>query len=272
MYSQPIDRNHPGCILFLVDQSGSMQDTFGGGQKTKAEMLAASVNRLIYNLVLQCQRAEEVRDYYHLGIIGYGSSVASAFDGDLKGQYLVPTSTIADFPLRMVEDTMPGQPDVSIQQPVWIDPRAHGGTPMRQAIDTAGALVVDWANRHLDSFPPIVINISDGESTDGDPRTMAAQLRDVRTTDGNLLLFNVNVSSANDAPIEYPNSPNALPNAYAVGLFEMSSELTPYMLAVARGMALPVEPGARGFIFNADPAKVSEFLDVGTRMSLVADR
>ena len=36
------------------------------------------------------------------------------------------------------------------------------------------------------------------------------------------------------------------------------------MLAVARGMDLPVTEGARGFVFNADAAKLSEFLDVGT--------
>ena len=85
-----------------------------------------------------------------------------------------------------------------------------------------------------------MINISDGAATDGDPRPIAAQLQDIRTSDGNLLLFNVNLSGETVTPIEYPNSPAGLPNPYAVGLFEMSSELTPYMLAVARGMDLPV--------------------------------
>jgi len=272
MYTQPIDRHHPGCILLLVDQSASMQDGFAGTGQTKANSLALAVNRLLRNLVLQCQRGEQVRDYYHIGIIGYGREIGPALGGSLQGQQLVPISLLADYPLRMTTDAMPGSPDLRVELPVWIDPKADGGTPMTAAIDLAGSLVVDWANKHLDSFPPIVVNVSDGEATDGDPRSMAAQLREIRTTDGNLLLFNVNLSSEALTAIEYPNSPNRLPNAYAVGLFEMSSELTPYMMAVARGMDLPVNVGARGFVFNADAAKLSEFLDVGTRVSRVPDR
>lgn len=272
MYTQPIDRHHPGCIMLLVDQSTSMHETFGGSGQSKAVTLALAVNRLVRNLVLQCQRGEEVRDYYHVGILGYGNTVGPAFGGSLHGQQLVPISDIADHPLRMATDSLPGRPDLSVELPVWIDSLANGGTPMTKAIDLAGSMVVDWANDHLDSFPPIVVNISDGEATDGDPRSIATQLRDIRTTDGNLLLFNVNLSSEALRAIEYPSSPVGLPNPYAVGLFEMSSELTPYMMAVARGMDLPVASGARGFVFNADAAKLSEFLDVGTRVSQVADR
>jgi hypothetical protein len=272
MYTQPIDRNHPGCILFLLDQSWSMQMPFAGTQKSKAVELAQAVNRLLRNLVLQCQRGDDVRDYYKIGIIGYGETVGPAFGGSLTGQQLVPISAMADFPLRMAPESLPGNPDLRIDLPVWIEPKSNGGTPMTAGIDLAGSFLVEWANANLDSFPPIVVNISDGEATDGDPRAIAAQLRDVRTTDGNLLLFNVNLSEQPAAPIEYPNSPMGLPGAYASALFDMSSQLTPYMMAVARSMDLPVGPGARGFVFNANAAKLSEFLDVGTRVSKVADR
>lgn len=272
MYSQPIDRHNPGCIVFAIDQSGSMDDPFGGTGDRKATALANAVNRLLRNLVLQCQRGEEVRDYYHVGVIGYGRTVGPALGGSLQGQQLVPISLIADYPLRMATEALPGSPDVTIEQPEWIEPRADGGTPMTAAIDLVGSVVVEWANRNYDSFPPIVVNVSDGEATDGDPRSMAGQLRGIHTADGNLLLFNVNLSTEALLPIEYPNSPVGLPNAYASTLFEMSSELTPYMMAVARGMDLPVAEGARGFVFNADAAKLSEFLDVGTRVSQVADR
>jgi hypothetical protein len=101
---------------------------------------------------------------------------------------------------------------------------------------------------------------------------LAEQLRDVQTRDGALLLFNVNLSSSPGPAIQYPNTPRDLPDAYARTLFEMSSELTPYMVAVARGMGLAMSDGSRGFVFNADSASLSEFLDVGTRVSQVADR
>jgi hypothetical protein len=272
VYTQPIDRAHPGCIIFLVDRSTSMEEPIGSGGASKADSLAQAVNRLIRNLVLQCQRGEQIRDYYHLGLIGYGASVGSIFGGDLTGHDLVPISSVADYPLRLVRETVPGSPDLGLDMPVWLQPVAKGGTPMVQAIDTAGAIVVGWANEHFDSFPPIVVNVSDGAATDGDPRSMAEQLRNVHTKDGPVLLFNVNLSSAPGPAVQYPNTPRDLPDAYARTLFEMSSELTPYMVAVARGMGLAVDVGARGFVFNADSGTLSEFLDVGTRVSQVADR
>jgi hypothetical protein len=272
VYTQPIDRAHPGCIIFLVDRSTSMEEPLGAGGVSKAESLAHAVNRLVRNLVLQCQRGEQIRDYYHLGLIGYGTTVGSIFGGDLAGQDLVPISRVADYPLRLVKEALPGSPDVSLDMPIWLEPVANGATPMVGAIDTAGAILVDWANEHFDSFPPIVVNVSDGAATDGDPRSMAAQLRTLHTRDGGLLLFNVNVSSSTGDAIQYPNTPRDLPDAYARTLFEMSSELTPYMVAVARGMGLVMGDGARGFVFNADAGTLSEFLDVGTRVSQVADR
>jgi hypothetical protein len=275
MYSQPIDRHHPGCIVMLVDQSLSMDDPMGGSTQHKSVLLAQAVNRLIANLVLQCQRGEEIRDYYKLGLIGYGGDardVGPAWGGALAGQHLIPISVVADHELRMVSDVMPGTSDVSIDLPVWLEPKAAGGTPMTAAIDMAGAMVVEWANENLDSFPPIVVNVSDGEATDRDPRPIAAQLRDIHTNDGDLLFFNVNLSADAAPSIEYPSSPQNLPNEYAKTLFEMSSPLTPFMLAVARGMGWQGSDGARGFVFNADAARLSEFLDVGTRVSRVADR
>src|SRR6267154_1366666 len=50
--------------------------------------------------------------------------------------------------------------------PVWVEP-VHGyRTPMCQAVAVAGAHVYEWASAHPDSFPPIIINITDGMVTD----------------------------------------------------------------------------------------------------------
>jgi hypothetical protein len=269
MYDQQIDRQHPGCIVFLIDQSASMMEPFAGTQESKSTALARAVNDLIRNLVLQCQRGEDIRDYYQLGIIGYGQTIGPAFGGALKGQQLVQISKIADYPLRMATESMPGSPELRIDRPVWVDPVSQGRTPMTAAIDLAGAFLVDWANSHQSSHPPIVLNFSDGEATDGDPRPISAQLRQISTAEGKLLLFNVNLSTSVAAPIEYPNSPAGLPGAYAASLFEMSSPLTPVMMTAAQGLGLPIRQGARGFVYNADSTKLSEFLDVGTRVSLV---
>ena len=144
---------------------------------------------------------------------------------------------------------------------------------MTAGIDLAGSFLVDWANHHLSSFPPIVINISDGAATDGDPAAHRRAAEDIRTSDGNLLLFNVNLSGEAVTPIEYPSSRRrTCRTPTPQGFSRCPANSRPTCSRWHRGMDLPVSTGARGFMFNADSAKLSEFLDVGTRVSQVADR
>ena len=79
-YTAEISRTNPTCFLFLVDQSSSMLEPFGGNQESnKAEGVADAINRLLQNLVLKCAKSEGIRDYFHVGVIGYGGRVAPAF-------------------------------------------------------------------------------------------------------------------------------------------------------------------------------------------------
>ncbi len=272
MYTRSVDRGHPGCIVFLLDRSGSMTDPFAGGPGSKATALANAVNRLLRNLILLCQRGDTIRPYFHIGIIGYGERVGSLFGGELAGHTLVPLDVLAAHPLRFVRESVPGRDDVGVDLPIWVEPYGSRGTPMSAALDLAGSTVVEWANDNYDSFPPIVINVTDGEATDGDPRPLAEQLRGIVTSDGALLLFNSHMSDRDDQPLQFPNSPQLLPDEFARTLFDMSSELTPRMVSVARGLNIPMNDGARGFTFNSDAAALAEFLDVGTPTWLVADR
>src|SRR5919205_1040834 len=106
-YSAEISRVNPSCFLFLIDRSGSMSDPFGGGGggKSKAEGVADAINRLLQNLVIKCAKSEGVRDYYEVGVLGYGDQVGPAFGGALAGRELVPISEIADNPERVEERT-----------------------------------------------------------------------------------------------------------------------------------------------------------------------
>jgi hypothetical protein len=105
-YSAEISRSNPTCFLFLIDQSHSMGQPFGAQPDTpKAEGVADGINRLLQNLVLKCAQSEGVRDYFHIGVIGYGGGVSWALGGALAGQALVPISALADRPLRVEERT-----------------------------------------------------------------------------------------------------------------------------------------------------------------------
>ena len=103
-YQADISRSNPGCFLFLLDQSGSMADGFSGGAgHSKADELATIINRLLASLVIRCSKDEGVRDYFDVGVIGYGSSVKHALSIASDGSPIVPISRLANEPLR-VED------------------------------------------------------------------------------------------------------------------------------------------------------------------------
>jgi hypothetical protein len=274
-YTAEISRSNPSAFLFLIDQSGSMDDPFGGGETTrrKADGVADAINRLLQNLVIKCAKSEGVRDYYEVGVIGYGDSVGPAFGGPLVGKDLVPISQIADSPARVdertkrVDDGAGGLVDQRVKFPIWFDPVAHGGTPMCEALRQAHAAMSAWLQEHPECFPPIVINITDGESTDGDPTQPAEALKSLASQDGNLLLFTVHLSSQRAAPLEFPSDAAGLPDKYAQLLFSISSPLPDYMRAVASQEGYAVGDGTRGFVFNADMVSVIRFLDIGTRPS-----
>src|SRR5262249_13678257 len=147
---------------------------------------------------------------------------------------------------RKVDDGAGGVVDQSIKFPVWFDPVALGGTPMCEAMSQAEATLSNWIAQHETSFPPIAINITDGESTDGDPSAVAQRLSGLATTDGQCLLFNIHVSSQTAQPIQFPSSDAGLPDQYAQLLYNISSPLPDFMQAFAREEHLPVSPGSRG--------------------------
>jgi hypothetical protein len=155
-----------------------MADPFGAGDgnQKKADGVADAINRMLQNLVIKCAKEEGVRDFFHIGVIGYGVQVGPAFAGALAGRQLVPISEVGNSPARVeqknkkVPDGAGGLVDQPIRFPVWFEPVANGGTPMSQALGQAKSIVENWLSQHLNCFPPIVINITDGEATDGERR------------------------------------------------------------------------------------------------------
>jgi hypothetical protein len=264
-YERRIDRANPGCIFFLVDQSGSMTEPVHGTATPKMTAVAEQINDLLTEFVLACSAGDEgVRHYFDIGLVGYGKEVGPALRGNLANNDIVSIVELANNPLA----TTPG--------PVWLQPVADGATPMCGAIDKAGRLMAEWANHHPESFPPIVINISDGAATDGEPTDLAdlaGQLRSLKTLDGELLFFNVNISSRPGSPVLFPSGAAELPvnDELAAMLFEISSRLTPDQLKEAKQL-YAASDGARGFAFNTNISALRQFLRIGTMVRNVDDR
>lgn len=271
-YTARVDRDRPACLVFMLDQSTSMSDPLAGdATRSKHVALADILNGLLYEVVLRCVKSpqEGPRPYFAIAVVGYrtdgsgGPIVQSALQAPLNEHDVVWTPDLATNPLRIDKRPAPsGSGEVSA--PVWIEPTANGGTPMCAAFDRAGLIARSWLDTYPDSFPPIVVNITDGEATDGDPLPWAQRLTSMRSSDGHVLLFNLGLSSEPTTPMLFPNSTAGLPDKHTKLMFDMSSELPPSMLDAARAQGFDVQPGARGFGCNADLRSVVTFLNVGT--------
>lgn len=271
-YEAEVSRNNPSAFLFLVDMSGSMTDPYGHG-KRKADGVADAINKLLTNLSIKCTKSEGVRDYYDVGVISYGKIVEPALVGELSGQSLARISAVANNPARIEERTKKeedgagGIAEIKVKFPVWFDAKAAGSTPMCEALKLAHTTLEPWVAQHPYSFPPMVINITDGESTDGDPSADAASLRALSTQDGHALLLNCHISGTAGESILFADSEEGLPDQFAKLLFSMSSVLPPAIRESAQREGFRVTENSRGFAFNADLVELIRFLDIGTRPS-----
>lgn len=270
-----ISRSNPTCFFFLVDQSSSMLDPIMGIPENgkKADFVASALNKTIQTLVVTASKDIEVRKYYQIGAIGYGNMVSPALGSTHQEKELIWIDELASNPIRIEErmkkenDGAGGFIEVPTKFPVWIDPVANGNTPMCEAIERTKVILEKWVKEHPLSYPPTVINLTDGEANDGDPREPSRALKELATSDGNTILINVHVSSnPYSQQIFFPNVDEGLPDSPSKIMFEMSSPITESMLTTAQNLlGSNLAPNAKGFVYNAEIAGIVSALEIGTR-------
>ena len=143
---------------------------------------------------------------------------------------------------------------------------------MCAGLTKAAEALVGWCDSHSGCYPPTILHVTDGASTDGDPGTVASAIRQLSTSDGECLLFNIHVSTLQGETVQFPGTDESLPDSYGKLLFRMSSILPPHVSRLAADKGYRLAEGARGFMFNADPKDIANFFDIGTRPRLTADR
>jgi hypothetical protein len=277
-YQAEISRENPTCILFVIDQSGSMDEITDAG-RSKAAFVADVLNKTLYTLITSCSKSDGVRNYFDVGVIAYaGTQVMSGFGGALSGEIVHPIQAISENTLRVEErkrktdDGAGGIVELKTKFPVWFDPKSEGGTPMRAALGKTIETVSGWCEQHPGSYPPTILHVTDGQSTDGAPEEMADGLRQISTKDGQALLFNLHVNTTAGSEIVFPTAETDLNDEYSRMLFRMSSPLPAHLAKFAGDKGYSIADGSRGFIFNGDPQCVVDFFEIGTRPRLVADR
>jgi hypothetical protein len=285
MYDQTFSRKYPGCIVFLLDRSDSMQQVWQGSKGTLAGGAARALNKILLDLCIKSTKevGGDARHYFDVGVFGYGAcpvaggeGVESALGGALTGQAIVPIPQLFNNPLAVREEPSVDALSVSARVPVWVEPIHGYRTPMCQAIAVAGGHVFDWASAHPHSFPPIVINITDGLVTDSpyegvELAEWANRLTTIETSDGPTLLLNIFLSPSTATEVLFPTTAAHLPEP-GPALFAISSPLPKAMVANARASLVKVDEGARGFVFNAGLPTLVKFLEIGTRVAEIRHR
>ncbi len=283
-YSQLLNSENPGYILILIDQSGSMGGSFGGSTGgSKAVECAKAVNSVLQELGLNSTKGSKIKNRCDISVLSYGASgnqAKNAFLGNLASKSVVTMQELLqncpklDTEKREIDDGDGGRVEVEEQFPIWIDPVASGGTPMAAAFEMAYNLVDSWVQSHQASFPPTVINITDGApDSQTDAQNAASKLSKIGTSDGTTLILNAHISEGKAARVELPSSPSELPpgDGNAKFLFDISSELPPVLLERAMGAGYNLTAGARGFVYNADAQTMIKLLNIGS-IGSIGDR
>jgi len=258
-----ITSTNPCLLVYMVDQSRSMEDSFRNASHSKSVEVANAINDILYEVGLRCFETDgTIKNRFEVAIIGYGkasNSVQSAWEGPLQNKWVVSIKDIFDFPLGEEND-----------KPTWIRPYAVNNTPMTKAFENAYRLCQDWISwgNHKDCHPPIIINITDGEATDAGNsyqplKEQVERLKTLTTNFGNAFVLNIHISSsAGDRKL----FPNYLDSSDKFGslLFNLSSQLNENMLRLARQEGYNVQNGSKGYVFNGNASDLMKFLNIGT--------
>jgi hypothetical protein len=261
MYQQQLSSQNPGLIMILLDQSGSMEYKYG--ESTKADFAALAVNRVISEIIQACTIGESVKDRCFVAAVGYSTRARPLFLQ--SASQLALNADVVKIPKRL-SDGAGGFITVDQIMRVFVKPEAEGSTNMAQGFSFAREGITKFVSQFPNSFPPIVINITDGEPDDFDYATLeASKLGEVCTSDGNVTIMNAFISDTRDLQIQLPSSSNAFKtNQFAEFLYGISSILPEPMIAEAQNAGFNASSGSRGFIYNADPETLIRFLRFGT--------
>ncbi|HUS66921.1 MAG TPA: hypothetical protein VMZ28_20425, partial [Kofleriaceae bacterium] len=256
----------PGLLVVLADLSGSMAGGFAGSQDvSKADALADVLNGVVGDFVDRNNVGGTIRPRLDVVLEGYnGGGSNPLFEGSLRGQEIVSIADLADNPSSEI-DVDDGEGNM-IPRPVWVNPTASGGTPMKTAFGKLQSTVAKWGRRPAGRHIVLGVHVSDGESTDGSPEAeLSALAADVQAKGGELLMTNIHLSSSGgpSSGVVFPDDADAASfDDHGKLLFKMSSPV-PAALAEKLG----TKPGARMMAYNATVEQFAKVFEAGSSVA-----
>lgn len=258
----------PGLLVVMVDQSGSMTLPYEGGD-SRSEFAAKAVNRVINTLIQKNFDGKAPKNRCYVAVIGYDAEVKVLASGFLKDLESSP-KRIANV-TKKVSNGQGGVIEVETKMPIWIEPIYEDlCTNMMGAFATVNDIVEKWIKDHPEYPSPVVINISDGLPYDGreieecmqETIEIVNKIKEQKTTDGNVQIFNAMIGDGNK--VVFPKSNSELDSVEAQFLYEISTEIPEAYKGAAEKNELKFETGARGAIYNADAEHLIKLIDFGS--------
>ncbi len=265
-YEKKISRAEPGLVVMLLDDSGSMADNLPGTSDRKylwnERYFGYVAKELLSRSTEMSGDQIRVKPRYFMTIYIYGS-VPQLWKGEAMDiQSCVEAYTQAGNSLGLGGKL--------------------GGTDAAAALQKAYEHLQTAVNdkRFADSSPPVALHLTDGMSHT-DPQPVAAKLKQLSTTDGNVLVANgyigtetsLNYRTPEDFP-GYVDASEAGPSEDNLCLFEMSSPVPESMRAnlVEDGIFPRLREGSRLFFDVRTKAMLKHVFAVVGSLGSRADR
>jgi len=281
LYERKWSLYHRGLLLILLDQSEDMNEVMMQGEQTNtlAEITTSFANSLLEAVVTHARVDSEsglIGDICDVMVIGYSDTVVPILHASgvplplpsitnrFRGHHLVS---------RWQYNPLKGQYEELVKRiPYWIEPTIRTGyIDFSQAIRVAREITQYWLladARRADSGPPLILNITGSrrlaKSLD-DPIEEAKQLRQMRTSDGEALLFSYYFVPSIQRMLVFPSTLMALEQLglsseeflVAEQLYLTSSVLSDKLVYTASlAFSEHIHLNARGFLCNSDALAV----------------
>lgn len=214
-YEKEIRRCNPGLVFLLIDDSLSMREFLAGTSEPRFKWTETYFGHITEEMVRRCtdMKGDElvIKPRYYLTIIKYGSTSELWGDPEMDIQQVAQLYTDSGNSLGLGGNFQ--------------------GTNAKKAFEMVlRNLEQSLAKeRFLDSFPPMVLHLTDGESQ-SDPRAIVENIKQLFTNDGNVLVANAYIGTQTslnyNGPEDFPgyvDVSEAGPSEDNTRLFEMSS-------------------------------------------------
>ena len=249
---------HPGLIVFLLDQSGSMTQPYVNNE-SRSEFACKALNVLIDDIINRNSSGFKIKDRCHIAVIGYNQVASCLLSGYL--------SEIEKMDVSEYDDHVP----------MWIKPTYEDGiTNMKAAFEMAYNIVKKWIDTCPDKPAPVIINISDGhpyyDQLDFNEcmkqtEAVVEQIKILKMTDGKVSIFNIMIGNGCNV-IKFPLNDEACDNAESRFLFNISTIVPEsYRKEAESKYGVVCEQGAKGVIYQANDADLVSFIRFGSTMA-----